>query len=318
MQFPAKINEPTGVGPWLPGYTRDVEREIERAIERMTTTLATSPAEKQAERVVYSTYGDTVSVVNKAKNLNKFGRNATVGTNWETVAELQGTESDETFVSTNLIDGISSSDQLNDVGLVITIEGHTIDGSGNLTFVTQDATLDATDARTEVTLTTPLARATRAYVKNSGTFNSPQAVPTGTIYIYDNTGGVSAGVPSSASGTKLTISAGETQSKKAATTISSTDYWFIGYFSAGIGVTGAASVDRIVVRMETRDVANGGVWRPMALDIVLVPGQNDTFVNIDPMLIVPKNHDWRIRAKTNANTAEIFAEAGGPLASIST
>lgn len=31
MQFPAKINEPTGVGPWLPGYTRDVEREIERA-----------------------------------------------------------------------------------------------------------------------------------------------------------------------------------------------------------------------------------------------------------------------------------------------
>ena len=269
----------------------------------------------QAEAVVLSTYGDTVSVSDKAKNLTKFGTNSTVGTSYETVAQFQGTTANETFVSTNIIDSISSSNQLADVGITFTVEGHTIDGSGNLTFVVQDATLDGTDARTKVTLTTPLARATRLYVKASGTFNSPQAVPTGTIYVYDDTAGITAGVPNTAAATKILILAGETQSKKCATSVSSTDYWFITQLDAGIGSAGGAA-NRVLVLLETRDVANGGVWRPVGRELTIDIDQNGVQQDESPFIIVPKNHDVRVRAKTDSNTSSVFAEIRGYLAGV--
>lgn len=265
---------------------------------------------------IYADYGDRVSVSSKNKSLNKFGRNAAVGNAWETVAEFQSTTANETFVSTNLIDSISSSDETNDVGLVVTIEGHTIDASGNLTFVSQNATLHATDARTKVTLATPLARATRAFIANSGTFDSPQAVPTGTIYVYDDTDGITAGVPDTAAATKVLIAAGETQSEKCATAISQNDYWILTEFSAGID-SGGGSADEVIVRMETRDIANGGVWHPLGRDLVLiVAAANPGPFPLKPFRVVPKNHDWRIRAICDANTAAVFAEAEGYLASI--
>ena len=89
-----------------------------------------------AERSVAVTYGDRVSVYEKGKAITKFGTNSTVGTTYETVAQLQSTESNETFVTTNIIDSIVSS-SASDTTQTITIEGHTIDGSGNLTFVSK-------------------------------------------------------------------------------------------------------------------------------------------------------------------------------------
>lgn len=264
--------------------------------------------------VIESTYDERPSVDAKKKKLTKFGRNAAVGTSYETVAVYQGATANETYVSTNIIDSISSSNEASDVGLVITIEGHTIDGSGNLTFVTQDATLHATDARTKVALSTPLARATRAFVKNSGTFDSPQATPTGTIYIYDDTDGITNGVPDTAAASKLLIAATSTQSEKAATSISSVDYWIITEFGAGVD-TGGGNAEEVTVRMEIRDVANGGVWRPLGRDFVLIVGAaNPSDIMLDPPRIVPKNHDWRIRAKCDANSAAVFADASGFLA----
>lgn len=266
---------------------------------------------RHAIQEIRNTYGD--DVYNKGKSLNKFGRNFTVGTSFETVAEFQSTTANETFVSTNIIDSISSSDQTNDTGLSFVIEGHTIDTSGNLTFVSQTATLDGTDARTKVALTTPLARANRMYVKNSGTFDSPQSTVTGEVYVYDDTDGITAGVPDTAAATKLILSAGETQSEKCATSVSSTDYWLITSFGAGIGNAGGSAA-RVDIRMERRDVANGGVWRPTGRDVVLVVGtQNPVEFLLSPYVIIPKNHDWRIVAKSNANTASIFAEARGIL-----
>lgn len=274
----------------------------------------TSPIHN-AQRVVATSYGDTVSVYEKGKSLNKFGRNFIVGSaDWETIAELQGTESHETFVSTNLIDGLSS-DNAADTSLTLVVEGHTIDGQGNLTFSIQSVTTDATDGRTEVALGTPIARANRIYVANSGTFDSPQAAPTGNIYVYDNTGGVTNGVPDSASQTKLVLLAGETQSEKCAPTISSQDYWFLTYASVAIGNT-SGNAAFVTCRMETRDVANGGVWRPLGRDYTLwqdTVGIQRTFT---PLLVVPKNHDWRFVARSNSNNAEVYAEAGGHLAGI--
>ncbi len=260
---------------------------------------------------IYSTYGHRCTF--KGKTLNKFGRNAAVGTDWETVAEFQGTESNETFVSTNIIDSISSSDQLNDVGLTFKVEGHTIDAEGNLSFAIQDATLDGTDARTKVTLTTPLARVTRAYVANSGTFDSPQAIPTGTIYIYDDTDGQTLGVPNTAAATKTLILAGEAQTEKASTTISYKDYWAISHFECAIAdATGPTNF--ATVRMEMRDVKNGGVWRPFDRDFILWPDQPGVEVDYETPLIVPANHDWRVRAKCDGGSSAIQAACNGVLA----
>lgn len=275
----------------------------------MTYLPTIDPRILQAERVVYSTYGDTVSVAEKAKNLNKFGRNRAIGTSWETVAEFQGTTGDETFVTTNLIDSIVSDDA-GDTSQTIVIEGHTVDGSGNLTFVSQEKALTGT---TEATLTTPLARATRAYVKRSGTFATTPTALDGNVYIYDNTDGISSGVPVTAAATKLMILAGETQTEKAATATSSVDYWFIQYFSCAIG-DAAGPTNFATVRMETRDVPNGGAWRPLGRDYTLWPDSVGIHREFDPVLIVPKSHDWRVRAKADGGTTEIYAEAGGVLA----
>lgn len=264
----------------------------------------------QAERVVFSTYNDRVSVFEKAKNLNKFGTNSVVGTTLETVAQLQGATANETFVSTNIIDSIVSSSS-SDTTQTITIEGHTIDGSGNLTFVVQSAALNG---QTEVTLATPLARATRALVANSGTFNVTPAALVGTVYVYDNTDGITAGVPDTPAATKVLINSGETQSQKCSTAVSSGDYWFISSFEAGIGEAGGAA-NRVEFRIEVRDIMNGGPWRPLGRDITVDVDQSSPPPSEPkPFLIVPKNHDVRVRAKTDSSTAAVYAELRGYLA----
>jgi len=280
-----------------PGFAREV-------------TPSSSPDIAQAERVIFTTYGDTVSVFEKGKNLNKFGVNLTVGTSFETVGEMQGTEVHETFVSTNLIDSVVSSSASDTQ--TVTIQGHTVDVSGNLTFVSQTADLSG---QTEVPLITPLARASRMYINASGTFDSPQAVPVGIISVYDNTDGETSGVPNTDASTKLLISAGESQTQKCSTSTASDEYWIITAIDAGIGNTGGNAA-RVQIKIETRDIPNGGVWRPLGRELILVVGQNGVQVDPIPYLIVPPSHDIRVVARTNSNTASVFAELRGMLASI--
>lgn len=271
----------------------------------------TDPLVLYTQDAVSSTYGDTVSVAAKGKVLNKFGLNSSVGTSFETVAEFQGSTSNETFVSTNIIDSIVSS-STSDTSQTIVVEGHTIDVNGNLTFVIQEASLNG---RTEVTLSTPLARANRAYVKASGTFNSTPSDLVGTVSIYDNTDGIANGVPNTDTATKLLISPGENGTQKASTSISKDDYWFVSSFGAGIGVSGG-NASRVILRLETRDVPNGGAWRSLTREIALGINSPSVSILIDPYLIVPKSHDFRVRAKTDSDTAEVYAEVAGYLASI--
>ena len=293
---------------------RGAGRLFDETLNRMLRELFGMSDITQAENVVLSTYGDRVSVEEKAKNLNKFGVNFAVGTTFETVGQFQGTTANETFTSTNSIDRVSSDNTSNN-GLVLQVEGHTIDGSGNLTFVVQEATL-GTPATTPVTLSTPLARASRMFPKASGTFNAPQGDVVGNVYVFDNTAatGTTAGVPDVAAATKLML-VSENQSQQCATSISSTDYWFITSVDAGIGSAGGNAA-RVRVRLETRDVANGGVWRPLGRDLDLDIDQNGVQQDESPYLIVPKNHDVRVRALTDANTASVFAEIRGVLAKV--
>tara|TARA_R110000851_G_scaffold12862_2_gene44271 strand:+ start:2237 stop:3106 length:870 start_codon:yes stop_codon:yes gene_type:complete len=266
-----------------------------------------------AENVIYNTYGDRVSVEAKGKNLEKFGSNFTVGNTYETVGQFQGTVANETYVTTNIIDSVVSGDAA-DTTQTVTIEGHTVDAVGNLTFVVQDAELNGL---TEVTLTTPLARTSRAFIKASGTYAAPVTQTIGTVYIYDNTDGITAGVPNTPEATKLLILPEDNQSEKASTSTSSTEYWIVSFFGASVGVSGGSAA-RVTFRLELRDVYNGGLWRPAYRDIVLDVGQNGDANVRRPYLIIPKNHDVRVKAKTNANTASVFAEAAGYLAKIIT
>lgn len=68
--------------------------------------------------------------------------------------------------------------------------------------------------------------------------------------------------------------------------------------------------------MAAPDIANGGPWRPLGRDLTLDIDQNGVQQDERPFLIVPKNHDVRVRAKVNANTASIFAEVRGYLAQV--
>ena len=288
---------------------QDWPRLVANAINDIIGRIEVDPITR-TETTVSRTYGDTVSVSANGKQLDKFGRNRAVGTAWETVAELQGTTAEETFVTTNIIDSIVSS-SASDTSQTITIEGCTVSAGGALTLVTQDAALNG---QTEVTLTTPLARVNKAYIKASGTFGSPPAALVGTVYVYDNTDGITSGVPDTATATKALILPGETQANKCAAAIPSNEYWFITSFAAAIGdATGPTNFAN--VKMEIRDVENGGAWLQLGKTYTLWPD----IIGVDREFcipyIVPKNHDFRVSAQSDGGTCEIYAEAKGLLAS---
>lgn len=268
---------------------------------------------RQALNEILGTYGDTVSVAAKAKSLNKFG-SATVGTSWRTVQPLQGSELNETFVTTNAINAAISTDNSDTMSLVV--EGHTIDGVGNLTFATQNVTLTG---QTKVVLATPLARVTRAYAANSGVFGTdPDSLtPSGTVSFYvDADGDNGSGVPSTDSAVKMTLGPDLDQTRKCSTSISQGDYWILTGFSAAV-TEAAAQTDFVTFRIEARDIANGGAWRPFGREIVALPDVYEpTPIRFKPYRIVPKNHDVRVQAITDGGNAPVFAELQGFLAQI--
>ena len=267
------------------------------------------PLLRFSERVILETFGDTVSVFAKSKQLNNFGVTNNADSDVRTtVAQFPGAVVNETFVSTNAIDRIVSSNAGDTQ--TCTLEGHTIDGSGNLTFVTQSVTLNG---QTPVTLGTPLARANQWFIAPSGTFNSPQATTLGNISIYDSSATtVTAGTPNTAASVKLYIPAGLPQSRKCATTISSTDYWIITELLCSVrkGSSGA----RVEAQIETRDVFNGGVWRPNGAEIVCTGDTGTLTEEFFPPLIVPKNHDVRLVATSDTNNTTVNGDIQGYLA----
>jgi len=63
----------------------------------------------EAELEALSAYGDRVSVAHKKKSLLKFGRNKLVGTSAATIMTLPAGVSNETYISTNGINRLSSA-----------------------------------------------------------------------------------------------------------------------------------------------------------------------------------------------------------------
>lgn len=264
-----------------------------------------------AERFIEKEYGDRVSVWAAGKAEGKFGRTANADSDVPTtVAQFQGSVVNETYVSTNIIDSIVSSNAGDTQDIVVV--GNTITAGGILTEVTQTATLTG---QTEAALTTPLARANRAYVANSGAFDSPQAALAGNVAVYDNTDGITAGVPNTDAATKLMILAGQTQSQKCATAVPDGYYWLLS--QAFFSVTGGGPASDVDFTIERRDIANGGAWRPLSIELTLSDSTLPTFaVYARPMGVIPPNHDVRVIGKASANDTPLTAVISGPFASV--
>lgn len=237
-------------------------------------------------------YGHRVSFDLKNKYLRKFGRNIDLDTNVEEMIWITGGIED--LPTDNLITHFASS-SLSDTGISLIVEGHTIDGSGNLTFVTQAITLAA---RTKTALGTPLARVTRCYNDGATSF-------VGTIYVARNVT-FTDGVP--ASDIHLTVLPEDQQSLKAATSISSSDYWIINTVIFSVKRSASAVVDfKFQVRLKN------GVWRTQFATSISSSQSVYQFVDEDNPLIVPPNSDIRIEATSSANNATADAIFSGPL-----
>ena len=229
----------------------------------------------QALRVIESTYGDTVSVVSKAKNLLKFGESQQVQTTKTTLMDLPTGVYNETYVADNLITHFSSSDA-GDSGPMV-VEYHTVDGSGNFTFGVQTVTLAG---QTKTALTTPAARISRIYNDGSSTW-------AGTVYVYEDDT-VAAGVPATGAKVHAMITAGKQNSSKGATTISSQDYWLVTAFTADVIEKAATFAE---VHLEIRN--KGKVFREVA-HLTVSDDSGHVSYDFKPYVIVPPNSDVRL------------------------
>lgn len=251
----------------------------------------------QAEREIYQTFGEVVSVHQKAKSLIKFGKSSALTTgSLQTVWTIGG---NETYVSTNAIDSISSSSDLDLEEIYI--EGHTVTGTGReqkFTFVSQLVTLNG---QTRVALPVPLARVSMAF-NNNGT---PLV---GRVVVYENSALVG-GIPSDVSRIHIDIPLGLQESFKAATTFSDSDYFICtgGFGSVSLKQDGAADF-----YLEVREA--GKVFRQVAA--ISATNAGPWAVNFDPAVIIPRNYDVRVRVETSVNNLVVFTSFQGYLAKV--
>lgn len=246
----------------------------------------------QAIEQIYKTYGDVVSITDKAKTLRKFGRNTAVAGSYETVWLTGG---DETYATDNVITTVTSTESGDDQEIVI--EGQTL-SNGELTFYSSSAA-DQTitlNGISDVTLPTPLARVTRLYNNDTTDF-------AGTVTVERDDGTV-----------HLTVSteAGN-QSEKASTSVSKDDYFIILGFEPYVFTKTDETVEFIG---EIRQVGTTNkVWRR-----VYTTTSNSTAGSVEaqfnPPFIILKNHDIRVRAKSDGTSVDVGAAFSGYLAKI--
>ena len=247
-----------------------------------------------AIREVYSTYGDIVDV--KPKSLLKFGENLLAGTSESTIMTLPTGVLSETYVSTNIIDTLSSSEAGDTQDY--TVEGNTISG-GVFTFVAQTVTANG---QSKVTLSTPLARCTR--IANIGATNTA-----GAISVYEDTA-ITAGVPDDGAKVHCILPGGENQTEKASTTISDSDYAFITTIYAGLNKKTAGSA---VIRLRVRTA--GGVFRTLFKRAVNSLGP-DLTLEFRPYLIIPQNSDVMITAEADSASTAVSGGFNSLLAKV--
>ena len=149
------------------------------------------------------------------------------------------------YSATADIDSISSSDETNDVGITLEIQGL----DTNYALVIQTATLHAVDARTEVTLTTSLRRVFR--VKNTSATNL-----TGHVAVYPSTA-LTTGIPTDKSKIRAVVHPDNNQTEMAIYTVPA---GYTAYVRSWYASTSGGSKDsNYIIRFRAREL--GGVFQ---------------------------------------------------------
>lgn len=252
---------------------------------------------KHPVNVIYETYGDIVSVDIKNKDLLKFGVRTTVGSGFEALMTTQGSETQETMLTSNGITHVVGT--AGDEGKQLTLEYHTY-SDGELTFGTQNVTLDGSDATTPVELSTACARANRA-------FNIASSALAGAVYFYE-------GGTRTDANTHLVIPTGEQQTQKAQTAISHNDYWIIANISLSVLSKTSAYAE---ARLEVKH-ASASYWRPITQNFSAKDSSGTIVLRKEPYIIVPADYDVRLVARTNTGSVDIAGGFSGYLASVIT
>lgn len=236
-------------------------------------------------------YGASISFSAAAMNVRKFGKNSNLGTSLSTVAAM---EQDETYVSTNAIDKISSSDAADTMD--VSIEGLTVTGSGEdqeFTRVTYTQTLAG---QTETALSTPLARVQRVRIIGDTT-------NAGDIYVYqDDT--VTAGVPQNAAKIHMKVPAGDGQSYKLAITLPNDEFGYLIGTELAILKKTAAQCDFIIERRLV-----GGIFQPQFRTGRSTTGTAAGYSQLPLPIIFPPNSDFRVRALASTTSVEVNGNA---------
>jgi hypothetical protein len=246
---------------------------------------------KHALEVIKGDYGKICYY--KPKTLLKFGRNEGVGTAYEDVWQYGGAE---TLPTGNTIDTVSSSSTSDTTTMVV--EGFVIT-AGNKIFTVQTVTLTG---QTKALLTTPLARCTRAYA-------SGVADLVGDVYVYEDDT-LSAGVPTTAALVHMVVKGtlGENQSFKAATSVSSDDYWVITQIYVAVLRKAAAQAN-----FELQVKEDGKVWRSRNI-LSSSSSSAPNAISLSPPIIIPSNSDVRVRVQASTAGVDCVAWVNGYLA----
>ena len=253
-----------------------------------------------AIRRIEDNYGDLVSVKGKRKALRKFGRNANVGQTRSDVQQFAGSETTLTMLSDNLITKVCTDDP--DFTGQMKIEGHTIDSVGLLTFSSQTHTLTG---NTPVDLDPPLRDATHIAPASVDNLASGKKV-----YVFENTATTN-GVPNDTSKVHVILDQSYGRSQKAATSISSTDYWIITAVYGGLLKKTSAYAD---IEMRAGKVG----WMQETLMEIPVYSVGNPYQNLplSEAIIIPKNSDWVMTASCSTTGCDVIAGAAGVLAKV--
>lgn len=253
---------------------------------------------EHAVREIYDRYGDRVRI--KPKSLRKFGENGNINSSAvETLWQVGGQENYPTISEGNAIYYVSSSNTGDTQD--IKIEGHTIDESdSSIAFVVQTATLTG---RTPLALSTPLYRITRL-------FNNDNSNLAGSVYAYRQGTTVTLGVPQEADSIHMQVEASYNQSHKAATSLSSNDYWIITEIIVSVE-SSSNQTRRADCYLEIREFNK--VFRRV-VEISASNSGGAVEMSFDPPLIVPPRSDIRMTAIASGTNTEVAGDINGYLA----
>lgn len=246
---------------------------------------------------ILATYNHEVTI--NRKSLRKYGRNQSVSTTEVDITTNSGTE---IHILTNGIDSISSNNAA-DTNIPIYIEGMTID-SGEFTFVSQIVNTDASDGRTRVALTTPLAECTRM-----------RAVTAGQVFAYENTS-LTAGKPTDTTKIHNTLVPGDNTSLKAGTAVAKGNYFLLRNYWATMGRAsgGTAGVD---IRLKITTLGNVALGNnAYTSEIRTISLDNSLNSDFKPFEIIPPNSIISMTAIASTSTQDVKAGFRGVFADI--